>query len=273
MYVPLIINNNCIELLYRGVAGMKIAIVTGVSKGLGKSIAELFMESGIDVIGISRSETKYLEEHAQKHQVTYYHHKCDLADLLSIEEVLAQVVEQIKEPEISTIYLVNNAATLDPIEQANNIKSQELAKHVQINTVAPMVILNRLLHEISETDANLFAVNITSGAGERPIYGWSAYCSTKASINMYTKTVALEQGKQTTGNKVIAFNPGVMDTNMQEKIRASSPDAFIDVEKFKAYKENNELKTSHEVAQVVVDIMTDDINMENGKIYSIKDYV
>src|SRR5699024_10061 len=104
-----------------------------------------------------------------------------------------------------------------------------------------------------------------SGAADRPVYGWSAYCSTKACINRYTETVALEQETLETGNKVFAFSPGVMDTNMQAEIRSSDESAFKDVERFKQYKADNYLKHTDDVGRVVIDILTDESMIENGK--------
>src|SRR5699024_5076527 len=119
----------------------------------------------------------------------------------------------------------------------------------------------------------LISMIITSGAANRPIFGWSAYCSSKASMNMYVQTVALEQNHLKTNHKIIAFSPGVMDTAMQEKIRESSTEAFIDVETFRGYKEDGQLSKSDMVGSVIVDIMGDESSIENGKIYDISDYI
>ena len=143
---------------------------------------------------------------------------------------------------------------------------------MNLNTIAPMAITNYFLKKTTEKGVQLISVVITSGAAEKPSYGWSAYCSTKASVNMYTKTAALEQEELKNGHKIIAFSPGIMDTNMQEKIRSSSEDEFADVEKFKEFKDNNLLKDTDLVGGVVVDILTD-ADVENGKIYHVRDYV
>ncbi|SES68690.1 benzil reductase ((S)-benzoin forming) [Oceanobacillus limi] len=251
---------------------MKTAIITGVSKGLGQAIAKLFLEAGIHVIGVSRNDNEALHETAKENDRTYKHFSCDLGNVSEMEETIANINQALIKNEPSTIYLVNNAAMIDPINQAMDIDSDALSKHVQVNTVAPMVFMNNLLKTATNLNTTLFGVNITSGAAERPIYGWSAYCSTKASINMYTKTVALELEELKSEHKVIAFSPGVMDTNMQEKIRSSSRESFIEVETFKNYKENNQLRNVSDVGSVLFDIIRDEANLKNGKIYNVKDY-
>ncbi|GGB62899.1 (S)-benzoin forming benzil reductase [Virgibacillus dakarensis] len=251
---------------------MKYAVITGVSRGLGESVAKLFMESGIHVIGISRNHNKSLIACAQQNNVVYQHYRCDLGELGEVEETVERVSSQIFAEEPESIYIVNNAAVLEPIAPATSIKNTDLKYHVQINTIAPMVLINSLLQTAVEQDVRMIGVTITSGAAERPVFGWSAYCSTKASINMYTQAVALEQEELKTGNKVIAFNPGIMDTQMQEKIRASSADDFIEVDTFRDYKKKDLLKDTEAVGGVLVDILTDEESIENGKIYNVKDY-
>lgn len=249
------------------------AIITGVSRGLGKSIAKLCLESRIDVIGISRTQNESLMNLAETNNTSFKHIRCDLgkeSDTQNLSEQLERIIIEDEEPE--NVYLINNAAVLQPINQAQQINANELSYHIHVNTIAPIVIMNRMLDISIRCNIPLIGVNITSGAADRAIYGWSAYCSTKASINMYTKTVALEQDELQTGNKVIAFNPSIMDTDMQKTIRSSSPEAFKDVDVFKNYKQNNLLQDSDIVAGVLFDLMTDKGRIENGNIYDVKDY-
>lgn len=249
---------------------MKLALVTGVSRGLGQATAKLLLEKGIHVLGISRSGQD-LRAQAENKGVSYEHLSKDLSDLEQVKQVNERLRALIREKEVKQLYLVNNAAMLGPIDQGMNYDPEELAKHVQINTVAPMVLMNHHL-KISEEKAIPFTgVTITSGAAERPIYGWSGYCSTKASINMYTETIALEQRVTGTSNKVFAFSPGVMDTDMQAEIRSSTEKEFKDVESFKQYKEMKALREPSKVAQVLVKLLLDE-ETESGKVYYVRDY-
>lgn len=251
---------------------MKYAVITGVSKGLGESVAKYLLESGVHVIGISRTGSKKLNEHAESNNVTFTHFACDLSDITEIESTFYEMKNKIFTDNLTTLYLVNNAAVLDPINLSMNIDSNELAYHFQVNTIAPMVLTNLFLKEATVKEVPMVGVTITSGAASRPVYGWSAYCSSKAGMNMYTETVALEQMELKTDHKVIAFNPGIMDTGMQEKIRSTSQHSFMDVETFKAYKRDDDLRDTDTVGGILVDILIDEGSVENGKIYNVKDY-
>lgn len=250
----------------------KYAIVTGDSRGLGEEVAKLFLESGVNVVGISRTRSITLPNIAKENNLNYDHHVFDVSRVSSLEDRFSQILDEILKDEMNTLYLVNNAATVEPMNLATNIKSLDLIRHVNINSIAPMILTNQFLKKATEKGIPGIAVSVTSGAANRPIYGWSAYCSTKASIDMYTKTVALEQEEQRSENKVIAFNPGVMDTEMQAVIRSSSEEEFKDVKRYQDLKENNQLNSPQIVAGVLIDILYDE-DMVNGKIYDVKNYL
>ena len=254
----------------------KLAVITGASRGLGASLAKLLLESGTDVIGISRTENKHLTTTAKENNRFYRHVACDLSDIPQLEETVEIIHEEIKEKnaekEIETIFLLNNAGVVYPINQSQYLKSEELIQHVTINSIAPMVLTNQFLRKQKDHQIPLIIANVSSGAADNPIYGWSAYCATKASLNMYTKTVALEQEELGTDNRIIAFSPGIMDTDMQTEIRSSTKEQFAEIEKFKDYKVNNSLRRTDHVAGVLIDIITDE-DVRNGEIYYISDYI
>ncbi|MFD1446456.1 (S)-benzoin forming benzil reductase [Oceanobacillus profundus] len=251
---------------------MKYAVITGVSKGLGEAIARLLLELGIHVIGISRNKNESLTTLAKQNNVIFQHYYCDLAKLGELEKTIHRINDQIFACKPTSIYLINNAATLDPIAPATKIENSILEHHVQVNTIAPMVFQNSLLKKAIEQNVKFIGVAITSGAAELLSYGWGAYCSSKASLNVYTKVTALEQAELKTGNKIIGFDPGIMDTQMQAKIRASSAEDFIEVDLFRDYKRKDLLQDPITVARILVDILVDEDNLVNGKMYRVKDY-
>ncbi|WP_217586067.1 (S)-benzoin forming benzil reductase [Lentibacillus saliphilus] len=252
---------------------MHVAIVTGVSRGLGAATAQLLMENGTHVIGISRKTNVKLKETAHLNHVSFTHFQCDLADVSAIEETFTKISSYLTEHHVQRFDLINNAGVVEPIHQSMHIDNADLQNHVMINTVAPMALMNMSLKYATDHDVAFNGVTVTSGAAERPVYGWSAYCSTKASMNMYTKTVALEQEALGTQHNVFAFSPGIMDTDMQTDIRQTSKAAFIERDTFRDYKEQGMLRTPKEVASVLVDILGDAARIENGHIYNVRDYI
>ncbi|SER84283.1 benzil reductase ((S)-benzoin forming) [Gracilibacillus ureilyticus] len=248
---------------------MKYAVVTGTSKGLGASIAKLLMEESFHVIGLARNINEELA--AMKLPGEYTHIQVNLSDLDATQDTFTSIVQDLKEKEMESLLLVQNAALVTPIEQAGRQDTQKLIDHVHVNLLSPMIVTNLWLDLLRDMDLPLVIANVTSGAAQRSVYGWNAYCSTKAGLDRYTDTVALEQGELGTGNKVFLFDPSIMDTEMQGEIRSADVTQFTDVEKFKAYKTNNSLRETDVVAKVLVDRLLDPDNIQNGEYYSVKD--
>ncbi|UOQ92686.1 (S)-benzoin forming benzil reductase [Halobacillus shinanisalinarum] len=252
---------------------MQYAIVTGDSRGLGEAIAEQFLGKSIHVIGVSRHSNKELSKLAEKYDGNYTHVGCDLSDPSQLEKGIEQVVKQVTHNDTHFIYLVNNAGVIEPIETVGNFHLQDVSKHMMINVTAPMMFVNHLLKEANDHSITTAIINITSGAAERSVHGWSVYSSSKAAINRFTETTALEQEMADKEHKIIAYSPGVVDTDMQKEIRSSKESAFADLDKFKALKEEGQLNSPKTVAAVLMDLLNDYSSIESGKVYKLYDLI
>ncbi|GGC73500.1 benzil reductase ((S)-benzoin forming) [Thalassobacillus devorans] len=252
---------------------MQFAIVTGESRGLGEAIAKDFMEYGIDVIGVSRSGSEELKKFSKNEKADYHHYSCDLSDSAQAKECFEKIAEQHFNKETYHIYLINNAGMIEPIETVGNLDTEQVTKHVQVNLVAPIVWTNSLLSYAETHDVKLTMVNITSGAAEKSTPGWSTYNSTKAAINQFTATVAAELETKDSDHQILAYSPGVMDTDMQDVIRSAPKEAFHDVEKFRQLKEEGQLRDPDTVSAVLMDLLNKPNDIENGKVYKLYDLI
>jgi benzil reductase ((S)-benzoin forming) len=249
---------------------MKFAIITGASRGLGEAIAKRMLHEKMAVISVSRTENEELKQLANEKGFSYKHYSCNLSLETEVQEVFLEIAHTISQKNPEEIYLFNNAGVVEPIHTVGNLDQTPIVRNIQVNLIAPILITNLFLKKAWHTSTKVQVINVTSGAATRPIEGWSVYCSAKAGINMFTETAALEQADKKTNNKIIAFSPGVMDTTMQETIRASSKGSFKDLEKFKGFKENNLLLQANVVADALVDFIQSG-KAESGKVYHIND--
>src|SRR5699024_8868366 len=161
-------------------------------KGLGESVAQFLLESQINVIGISRTENEGLVKLAEENNANDKHYACDIGDQSQVEKMLSDVITKLEDYDLTNNYVINNDSALHQINTTHNIHYDELSTHYDVNVISPMVILNSFIDHYKTRDETVIGVNVTSGAANRPVYGWSAYCSSKASINAYTSTIALE---------------------------------------------------------------------------------
>ena len=90
---------------------------------------------------------------------------------------------------------------------------------------------------------------------------------------MFTQTAALEAEERKRNELHIAFSPGIMDTDMQGEIRSTNEEDFIEVEKFRKYKEEGQLRSPEEAARILFKLIDDASKLKNGEVYRVYDLV
>jgi benzil reductase ((S)-benzoin forming) len=220
---------------------MHYYLITGASRGLGCALAEHLLEAPDTVVwGISR--------HATIQHPRYHHQPLDLSDLTAVEHNLQRFFLPFDDADSLT--LINNAAVLGDLGYLGQQPHTHFTWVFDVNVLAPAMLLNTFLATYTQRGIPLTVLNISSGAARRPIDGWAAYCSSKAALEMLTLTAAAEQTLLGhTHVRIHALSPGVVDTQMQEQIRAADSSAFSQVEQFRAFHTNGELASAETAAQ------------------------
>lgn len=251
---------------------MNFFIVTGASKGLGEATAQLLLKENNELICIARNDNEELVRHAQEAGVALQFLNEDLSDHEKIPGMVKIIIDFINKEKVEGIYFINNAGMVDPIKPAGKSDPETMTKSVHLNLLTPMLITNEFLKLTEDWDCKKVIVNISSGAANRPIYGWNTYGTTKAGLDMFTKSVGHEQETAANPATIISFSPGIMDTDMQGTIRQADKEDFTNVEVFKNYHEKGELRSPGFVAQKMLDLVLSDA-MENGRVYDIKEFM
>ena len=236
-----------------------IAYITGTSSGIGQALAEKLLSDGHTVFGLSRHQTI-------KHNC-YTHITIDLADLDQVNKF------EFFHHDRDEVILVNNAGIIGPVKPVGQHESSEITRVNNINVIAPQLLCNRFIKVFKAQKARCQILNISSGAGKRPIDAWSTYCASKAAIDLFSETMALELTERKYNNwHIYSISPGVVDTAMQSAIRSANPIEFLNHGKFVALKENNELWAPKKVANLLGLIIYNPENYPES-IISLRDLV
>lgn len=181
---------------------MKEVLITGAGSGIGQAASQLFSQNQWKVYLLGRNENKLL--HTQK-SLPFKSEiiPLDLSQPLELEKLKVKL--QQLNSNISV--LVNNAGIYQPARFENET---DLSWHQQFETnLFGAVRVTRLLW--SQIVANKGSViNVSSTLGLRPIENTGAYSASKAALNSWTQTLALEAGPL--GVRVNAICPGLVDT-------------------------------------------------------------
>ncbi|UOE95459.1 (S)-benzoin forming benzil reductase [Alkalihalobacillus sp. LMS39] len=250
---------------------MKHFIITGASRGLGAALTSTFIEAGNHLYCIARSKNEELIQRAKTENCRIDWFQVDLNDSLVVESTMKSIFEQIWKQEVDELVLINNAGMIQPIKRAERCTAEEVETHFHVNLVAPIVLTANFIKSSLSFNGAKQVINISSGAGKHPISGWSAYCSAKAGLDLYSRTVAMEQTEAPYPVKVLSFSPGIIDTDMQSDIRSANKDDFAQIEKFIDYKQSGQLQTPFQVASIIKQIVSDP-SIEQGALLSVHDF-
>lgn len=218
---------------------MNKVFITGTSKGLGKALAETFLEKGDHVVGYSRSSSIL--------HPNYQHLEIDLSNEAALEAVHFDLTGT-----YDAFILINNAAELGEISYVGEMDNKLISNTFRLNIIAPFILINTFLKQEGNKKLKKRVLNIGTGAAVNPMDGWSAYCASKAALNMLSCVIDAEKNFRNRDAIVKTVSPGVIDTAMQEKIRASDEKNFSAINRFVTFKANKELQGPRETAEKIL---------------------
>jgi len=204
--------------------------ITGTSRGIGRALADcLLQRPDSAVIGLGRTSTIISP---------YYRHVLlDLSDL--------HAVYQFGFPPnrgAHRLVLVNNAAAFTP-KRLGRVDPQTIVYDYHVNLVAPTLLMNSFIQAYSAHTADKQIVNVASLAGSVLFDGLPVYSASKAGINMLSRVTDLEQKLGAGGIRVLAVDPGGVDTDMQASARGADAHDFSRVEAFMESSRPGDLPT------------------------------
>ena len=188
-----------------------------------------------------------------------------------LENLLTSIIDG--NIEIATSFtLINNAGTVEPIGLIGTVQAEEMAKTIAVNLTAPVIISNIFISRLQNFENPKRIVNISSGAGRNPYEGWGTYCTTKAGLDHFSRVIALEQANVEYPVEIVSIAPGIIDTGMQETIRASEENAFPLLERFIQYKEEGLLSSAEQTAEKLIRFIEDVDFKTSGPIADIRNH-
>ncbi|WP_137937579.1 (S)-benzoin forming benzil reductase [Chitinivorax sp. B] len=233
---------------------MRCYVITGASRGLGLALVQQLAQAGHHLICLARHESEMLKVAGQT-AASYRFIKQDLADTVAVTQLAEELFGSLAAMQWQGIYLINNAGMLAPIAKAGDYDDSALQQAVAVNLLAPIQLANALIRAFRGLACDKRVMNISSGAARKPYQGWSAYCTTKAGLDHYTRCVGAEQVGVSHGVHMVSIAPGVVDTDMQGLIRQASSEQFPLLEQFKQYQASGGLAKPEQVAQKLIAVL------------------
>ncbi|MEN8259877.1 MAG: 3-oxoacyl-ACP reductase FabG, partial [Pseudomonadota bacterium] len=184
----------------------QIALVTGASRGIGRSIALRLAADGFTVVGTATTDVGAESISAVLAEAGGKGMKLDVTDPQSISHVIQAISDQFGAPAV----LVNNAGiTRDNLLM--RMKEEEWESIIQTNLSSIFRLSKACLRGMMKARGGRI-INISSVVGSTGNAGQTNYAAAKAGIIGFTKSLAKEVGSRNI--TVNAVSPGFIDTDM-----------------------------------------------------------
>jgi benzil reductase ((S)-benzoin forming) len=227
-----------------------LTVLTGTTRGLGAAMAQQLAHQGDHLVTLSRHVSPELAIIANTHQTVLTQIEVDLSSSHAVSHAATQLVPLLAGH--SHIRFIHNAGIVTPIAQVQNLTNlQAINDAFHVNITSAIYLTAYVLASTPEaTDRRVML--ISSGAGRNASSGWSVYCATKAAMDRYAEAAQLDQGKRA---RIVSMAPGIIDTPMQEKIRATSKEDLPSLERFIGFHESKQLAAPTAVAKQLLQVL------------------
>ena len=223
----------------------RLTVLTGASRGMGAAMAEQLLQPDSIVLTISRNANPMLAQRAASVGATLEQWTMDLAQPALAAARLEAWLGAMDTQACASAALINNAAMLSNIVPLEESNPEELATALRVGLEAPLLLTAAFLRATLDWRARRLGackvLNISSGLGRFARASKTCYCAVKAGMDHFTRAVALEQAVAPNPARIVSLAPGVIDTDMQVRLRAADPARFPDHARFVQLKESGQL--------------------------------
>ena len=195
----------------KGPAPSKVAVVTGASRGLGRELALFLAARGFALVVTARSAAELarsvLAFEAKDARVKAL--AGDVADA-GHRKALVEAAREFGRLDV----LINNASELGPtpLEPLRDARAEDLRHVFEVNLVAPLALVQAALPLLQHSRGLIIDISSDAAVGAYP--GWGLYGSSKAALDLATKTLAGELKEF--GVAAVSVDPGDMRTKMHQ---------------------------------------------------------
>ncbi|MEM6253703.1 MAG: SDR family NAD(P)-dependent oxidoreductase [Cyanobacteria bacterium P01_D01_bin.156] len=205
------------------------ALVVGGNRGIGFGFVQALLQDNrfshvFATYRHSQSASKLLQLAQQNPRLHCI--SMDLTDEAQIENGLAQI-QAIQGQLHFVINCVGflHEGSITPEKALRQLNADHLMRYFQVNSIGSALLAKHLLPLLNHKQPNVFAT-ISAKIGsieDNRLGGWYGYRASKAALNMFLKTAAIEYSRRSKQTAIILLHPGTTDTRLSEPFQRGVP--------------------------------------------------
>ncbi|MCR4673538.1 MAG: SDR family NAD(P)-dependent oxidoreductase [Lachnospiraceae bacterium] len=215
----------------------KTALITGASRGIGKSIADTLAKEGYDLVLICQNNLSLLEKNALSYKDNFgicsYCYKGDISDF----SFLSQVEKELTSQGVFVNTIINNAG-ISHVGLLNDMSIEQWQKIINVN-LSSLFYTSKLFTPEMIRKKEGHIVNITSMWGQRGASCEVCYSASKGGVDAFTKALAKELAPSNI--YVNAISCGVVNTDMMNVFSEEDKEALAEEIPFGRFCEPEEV--------------------------------
>lgn len=187
---------------------MKIAVVTGASRGIGHFLSEKLSKENYKVVNISRKSSN-----------AFIDYSFDLTNTQDIGKLVKQIIKEVGIPDL----LINNAGVAS-MNHTFLMKDSDVENIVDVNLISPILLSKEFGKFMIKKGGKI--LNISTVAVPLLLEGEAVYAATKSGIEVFTKILAKELSRSKIDVSCIGLTP--IDTDLIKNVPKEKIEKIIE---------------------------------------------
>ena len=194
--------------------------VIGASGGIGRAFCELLAADPSVGTIYEFSRTNGLPRNGKQ-----LWHPIDVEDESAIEYAAESIGDVPLDMVLVLTGVLHRGERLKPERRLRELDPDNIEKVFSINTVGPTMVAKHFLPKVRRTGKTVFAA-LSARVGsisDNRLGGWASYRASKAALNQFIRTIAIEHKRQRPESIVVSLHPGTVRTPLSEPFTSRTP--------------------------------------------------
>jgi len=201
----------------------------GLIVGAGQGIGLAFVQQLLQTNRVDRLYATYRNPQAELLAIADSRLHCLPLDITNEAQIAAMV--QTIQSETQALHLVINCigvlheGTMQPEKSLRQLNAENLARYFQVNSIGAVLLAKHIQPLLKHRDRAILAtLSAKVGSiGDNQLGGWYGYRASKAALNMFMRTVAIEYKRTCPRAIVVTLHPGTTDTQLSRPFQRNVP--------------------------------------------------